>query len=183
MTSHKNWSCQALLYISWLHHRPCRFLNARRSNTYFAYILSFNPNKSAGWALVFYPAKEVKGPETLWHSTQVHVAPNSPSRKGTQVLLDCNMNDLLHTLRLPRRAEGKQLRRRRQKVTFKNIFPHPHAAHKDRANSISLSQPQLLLTNWCIHPRPHSLKGSLQKCHSIGHTHPGAHLSRGFPRE
>lgn len=89
---------------------------------YSAYILSFNPNKSVGWALVFYPANEVKGPGTLWHSTQVHVAHNSSSRKGTQVLLDCNINVLVHTICLPRRAEEKQPRRR-QKMIFKTSAP------------------------------------------------------------
>lgn len=59
------------------------------------------------WGSHQYPyfADEENDAENLWHSTQVHGAHNSPSRKGAQVLLDFHTNDLIHTTCLPNRAQ------------------------------------------------------------------------------
>lgn len=119
-----------------------------------------------------------------WFRDSLALHPSSPSRKGTQVLLDCNTNDLIHPLCLPIRAGRKPLRWRREETTFQHI------------SSIAPCCPQGQ-GKVCIPPPAPVMTWITAGAFSPGHTHcyeacryviilgqecPGTHLPCGFPR-
>ena len=166
-------SFQSLLYTSWHHHNPViknnRLLNVRHRDMYFTYIFCHLTLIINLWG--FPKENEEDGTENFWHYIPVHVAHNSTFRKGTQVLLDFNIdtNDLVHI----------ELEGRKEKTAFKTFSPHSHAAHKHRTK-IYIPEPtpiMTLITSCCVQPGTCFLLCSLKAFHSImQYISKGSHL-------
>ena len=146
-----------------------RLLNVRHLDMYFTYIFCHLTLIINLWG--FPKENEENGTENFWHYIPVHVAHNSTFRKGTQVLLDFNIdtNDLVHI----------ELEGRKEKTAFKTFPPHSHAAHKHRTKTY-IPEPtpiMTLITSCCVQPGTCFLLCSLKAFLSImQYISKGSHL-------